>query len=283
MSEISRLHIRRYWFGVEDENTVASTVLLMERDRLDQYRAALDFTEARFSGVFSGITGTYRGHRLSVIYSIGPAHVADCVSFLSYGCGVKRFIATGSIGGLSAGMGDIVITSSCTTQDGFSLAVFASEAEHDAALGRIVRIEMPDLSPLPDSVHLQTRETFGCEIRRGPIFTVPAVCVEEREHIQEIKNRGYIALDLETGPFLGACRRAGVEGFGIHWVTDLPLERSFYYQYDGKPGSHRERPDKETQTVAQYATPDPPNPRGPYLIAEHANIADQRRGYLHRF
>ena len=42
MIEIPKSYIRKYWFGTDDVDAVAHTVLLMERDRLEQYKAALD-------------------------------------------------------------------------------------------------------------------------------------------------------------------------------------------------------------------------------------------------
>lgn len=237
--------IRRYWFGVDDPEAVADTVLLMERDRLEQYKAALYLTLNQFQGVFRGITGLLGGRRLSVVYSIGPAHVADCVSFLAYGFGVKRFLATGSVGGLNAGMGDIILAQSVTSQDGFSLALFPDTVQVDPALGYLVHLEMPGTLTMSAATRAAIRESFGCDIHTGTVFTVPAVCLEDEAGLREIKQRGYLALDLETGPFLAACRRAGAWGGCIHWVTDLPLERSFYYQYDGDPEIIRQDTEKK--------------------------------------
>ena len=232
---VPRSHVRRYWFGVDDEHAVSDTVLLMERDRLDQYKAALDVTELQFKGVFSGITGRYNGRRLSVVYSIGPAHVADCVNFLAYGFGPRQFVATGSIGGLAADVGDIVVSNSCSTQDGFSLAVMPEIVRFDKTLGAVVDFAMPGSRVVPRPVSDRVSAAFNCEIHYGKIFTVPAVSLEDADRLREIAGRDYIALDLETGPFLAACAHNHVDGFCIHWVTDLPLTRSFYYQYDGDP------------------------------------------------
>jgi uridine phosphorylase len=233
--EVPQAHIRKYWFGVDDEDAVADTVLLMERDRLEQYKAALDLTECHFKGVFSGITGRYNGRRLSVVYSIGPAHVADCVNFLAYGFNIKQFIATGSIGGLNADMGDIVVSNSCSTQDGYSLAMLPAAVRSDETLGAYVDIAMPGSPVVPPIVVESVSATFDCGIRYGKLFTVPAVSLEARDRLRTIRDREYAALDLETGPFLTACTHNKVQGLCIHWVTDLPLSRSFYYQYDGDP------------------------------------------------
>jgi uridine phosphorylase len=242
---IHKSHIRKYWFGLDDVNAMADTVLLMERDRLEQYKAALDFTLGHFHGVFNGITGVLNGTKLSVIHSIGPAHIADCVCLLVEGFGIKRFISTGSIGGLSTEMGDIVISNECATQDGFSCTVYHDEVQYHGAFGYIVEIKMPELITISDAIRARIKEAFDCEIKSGPIFTVPAVSLEDEERLTQIKNRGYIALDLETGPFLGACRYKNAQGFCVHWVTDLPLERNFFYQYDGDPEIIEQDKDKK--------------------------------------
>lgn len=232
---ISKSYVRKYWFGVDEVDAVANTVLLMERDRLEQYKAALDLTWNSFQGVFAGLTGLYNGRRLSVVYSRGPAHVADCVSFLAYGFGVRCFFSTGSVGGLATEMGDIVISNACATQDAFSYASYPDEVRYEQPLGYTVEIKMPQSLTLSDAIRHKLKEAFDCDIKYGAIFTVPAVSLEDDTQLNEIKNRGYVAVDLETGPFLAACQRSNAQGVCIHWVTDLPLERSFYYQYDGAP------------------------------------------------
>jgi len=232
---IPKAYVRRYWFGVDDAGGVADIVLLMERDRLEQYQGALDFTLNRFQGVFSGLTGIYNGKKISIVYSISPAHIADCVNFLTYAFDVQHIISTGSVGGLAAEMGDIVISNTCTTQDTFSCSVYPDEVRYEPSLGYLVGIKMPQSLVISETISSKVREAFNCNILLGPIFTVPAVSLENSEQLNQIKSSGHIALDLETGPFLAACSRSGTQGFCVHWVTDLPLERSFYYQYAGDP------------------------------------------------
>jgi len=220
---------------MEETGGMAETVLLMERDRTEQYQAALDVTERRFEGVFRGITGRYGGKKLSIVYSIGPAHVADCVSFLVQGYNVKRLIATGSIGGLSTDMGDVIVTNECATQDGYSLTVFGDEVTTHSKLGRMVKLGGARPIGVSETAQETLRRAFACNVHTGPVFTVPAVSVEDQDCLVEIKRLGYVALDLETGPFLSACRRQSVSGACVHWVTDLPLQRDFYYKYHGDP------------------------------------------------
>lgn len=235
--KIEKIYTRKYWFGVEHESEVADIVLLMERDRLDQYQSALDITFNHFKGVFKGLTGQLGPHRISVIYSIGPAHIADCVNFLASGFHVNRIFSTGSIGGLSSEMGDIVISNSCASQDGFSRITFPGNIKYDNQLGEMVELFMPSFKCPDISTDMQNslKQLFNCCIHKGILFTLPAVSIEDHELMQCIKDRGYIAVDLETGPFLAACHKNKIEGLCIHWITDLPLEKNFYYQYYGDP------------------------------------------------
>ena len=55
--KIRKSYIRRYWFGTDEVDAIADTVLLMERDRLEQYKTALNITLGHFHGVFNGLTG----------------------------------------------------------------------------------------------------------------------------------------------------------------------------------------------------------------------------------
>lgn len=230
---VPKHYIHKYWFGVENPEEIADIVLLMERDRIDQYKASLDITLNDFHGVFKGITGILHDKRISVIYSIGPAHIADCVNFLAYAFTVKKLISTGSIGGLSTEMGDIVISNNCATQDAFTSTIFVDEIQKDKYFGSFVEIKMPNRPKLSTDSIEKNCHLFNCKVHYGDIFTVPAVSLENENKLKAIKKKGYIAVDLETGPFLAACRYNNIEGICIHWVTDLPLERNFYYQYYG--------------------------------------------------
>ena len=115
------------------------------------------------------------------------------------------------------------------------MATFPNESRIDKKLGRLVEIDMGHPFAVSDQVRASTWEAFGCKVHLGRLFTVPAVSLEDDEFLREIHARGFIGLDQETGPFLAACQRAEVEGACVHWVTDLPLTRSFYYQYRGDP------------------------------------------------
>ena len=136
-------HIRKYWFGINNTEDIASIVLLMERNRLEQFKAALDVTKVQFKGVFEGITGSYNGKDFTIIHSISPSHIADCVTFLSQGFRVSQFISTGSVGGLRTSMGDIIVSNSCSTQDGYSLSVYSQNCQTIPGLGQMVDISLP--------------------------------------------------------------------------------------------------------------------------------------------
>lgn len=217
--------IRQHWFGADSAASIASNVLLMERNRLSQYQSALDSTTGNFRGVFEGITGTIDGFELSIVYSVGPSHIADCVEFLCAAFDIRRLFATGSVGGLSAEVGDVVVVDRCTTMDGYSLAHYDTASRLDDELGRVVDLV-----------------SVGASAANGRMFTVPSVSWETDGRMRRLRDLGYVGVDLETGPFLAACGRLGVPGAGIHWVTDTPLTRSFYFAHEGDADEvHRQR------------------------------------------
>jgi uridine phosphorylase len=208
--------IRKHWFGLDSASSIAPDVLLMERNRLSQYQSALDWTTKSFRGVFEGITGAVSGREISILYSIGPAHIADCVEFLTAAFDIRQLVATGSVGGLSSKVGDVLLIDGCTTMDGYSLAHFESRTEEE--WGRVVDIES-----------LRGGEPAG------RMFTVPSVSWETEERMKRLRDLGYIGVDLETGPFLAACKRRGVPGSCVHWVTDTPLDHDLYFLHEGDP------------------------------------------------
>ncbi len=226
--------VRKHWFGLDSAEPMAPVVLLMERDRVSQYQAAFDWTSASFDGVFRGVTGTIDGQRLSVVHSLGPAHVADCVEFLTATCEVRRLFATGSVGGLSAEVGDIVEISAATTMDGYTLAHEAGTAREEPGIGRVVDVDGGATTGSGGGTH-----PGGATGDR--MFTVPSVSWETDERMLRLRELGYLGVDLETGPFLAACRRSGVPGSCVHWVTDTPLERSFYFAHEGDPEAVRKQ------------------------------------------
>ena len=234
---MTRDTIRRHWFGIEGPHDLGSVVLLMERDRIDQYRGALDWTHRHFSGVFSGITGEYQGLRMSVIYSIGPAHIADCVEFLSATFdGVKLLISTGSVGGVLASVGDFVMATACTSCDSYSLGEAAEAVIRDEVLGFVTEVRAVGTPDLTGITLTENPKLQGYSLQMGKIFTAPSVSWESRERISQLEKYGYAAVDLETGPFLSASRKVDVPAVCLHWVTDRPLDHDFYVRFETETG-----------------------------------------------
>jgi uridine phosphorylase len=234
--------IRGIFIGAMTGDVIADTVLVMERDRVQQCIGALDSVEHHFgqgygglssgNGVFHGITGSYRDLRLSVIYSIGPAHVGDCVTFLVNYFDVTRLFATGSVGGIgSTAIGDIIVTNRVTTQDGLSFVLNSKDVVKDPVLGYQVEVNMGRTLTVSSTV-CQPPVIGGTVHVNKSVYTIPAVCLETPERLAQIRKAGYAAIDLETGPFLSACKAGGIDGAVIHWVTDLPETFSFYYSGD---------------------------------------------------
>jgi purine-nucleoside phosphorylase len=136
---------------------------------------------------------------------------------------------------LDVEIGDLIVASSCMTMDAYSLAHLRDEAYNDSELGMIVEVNRAEQPRIPLALRSQLAQDFACAIHVGRVFSVPAVSWETEEALRSLQKRGFIGVDLETGPFLAACRRTGMEGLCIHWVTDEPLRRDFYYHYEGDP------------------------------------------------
>lgn len=228
-------YIRKYWFGVETGEELAPNILLMEQDRLEQYKGAMDSVSYQFQGVFKGVTGKWKERRVSVVYSLGPGHIADCVTFLSIAAPISRIFCCGTIGGIHAETGDIIVTNSCCAQDGFSLVKLHRNIQYDSILGPYVQLQPSETLALDPEIIAPIEKEFACRVSGGSIFTAPAVSIEDRLRMNRIKELEFTGIDLDTGPFLSASKMCGLRAAVLHWVTDLPMERDFYYPYYGNP------------------------------------------------
>jgi purine-nucleoside phosphorylase len=231
--QIPRHHIRRHWFGIDSSEHMADTVLLLKRNRLDDYKAQLDTVTHEFEGVFPGISGTFRGKLVSIVFCDGPAHLADCVNFLCDGFDIQRVVSAGTVGGLKMEIGDMIVSNSCITQDGYSLTTLSERIRYDDVVGPTVKVEIPSRFSLPASLIQRLQQVYGMKVRTGKLFTVAAIALESEEWLQRMISLGSCAVDLGSGSFLTAALLQGVEACCLHWVTDTPLQRNFYYRFAG--------------------------------------------------
>jgi purine-nucleoside phosphorylase len=226
--------VSQYAFGVRPDR-IGEIVILMERDRIEQYKGAFDrvLYELR-GGVYHGITGFIEDKEVSAIFSKGPCDIGDCVSFLAMSrTKCQTIFSTGSIGGLGRNVevGDLIIARDAIGNDGYSLF-------HARQCGRQIRgyfdnIVYPN-GEIINSISNPVKEAaldYNVNYHLGRLFTIPGVSLENDDFLREIINNGCIAIDMETAPFYAACQIHGFNSAAIHWVTDLPLTRNFFYRF----------------------------------------------------
>ncbi|MHA2239561.1 MAG: phosphorylase family protein [Candidatus Hodarchaeales archaeon] len=209
----------------------------MERDRTEQYKGAFEKVKYELKGgVFHGITGTIADTEVSAIYSKSPADIADCVAFLGMSkTKCNTIFSTGSIGGIGdkVEMGDFVIGEDAVGNDGYSqfnarkrgiiLKDFFSNIIHPRG----------NVADLVQKCVQEKVEEFSVHFHRGRIFTIPSVSLETKKLLKNAVNNKCLAVDMETAPFYAACNEHNFNSLVIHWVTDLPLSRSFFYKFTG--------------------------------------------------
>jgi nucleoside phosphorylase len=220
----------RHAFGVTPEQ-IGEVAILMERDRTEHYKGAFDRVLHEIKGgVYPGVTGTLSGVTVTAIYSKGPADIADCVAFLAQSeTRCRTVFSTGSIGGLgpAVGMGDFVLVDDAVGNDGYSrFLAWRDGVDGPGLFGNIIPATGPAIDAL-EPVVADVVSGYKVQAHRGRIFTTPGVSLEAPAFLEEIVAQGAIAIDMETAQFYAACREYGMASGAFHWVTDLPMTRSF--------------------------------------------------------
>lgn len=235
--------ISQHAFGVCPEK-IGEIAVLMERDRIEQYKGAFDkvLHELR-GGVYYGITGLVNGREVSAIYSKGPSDIADCVAFLSMSeTKCRTIFSTGSIGGLghNVDMGDFVMADSAIGDDGYSQ--FLARQRGQTIDGFFDNVVYPNgnVLDLTENAVREVAQEYRVNSYRGRLFTTPGVSLENDEFLREIVRNGCIAIDMETAQFYAACQQYGFKSAAVHWVTDLPLTRNFFYRFHNPEQARRD-------------------------------------------
>ena len=141
--------------------------------------------------------------------------------------------STGSIGGLGdyVEMSDFVMADSAVGNDGYSQFLARQRGETiDGFFGNIV-YPNGNVLDLTESAVREVAQEYGVKSHRGRLFTTPGVSLENDEFLREIVRNGSIAIDMETAQFYAACQQYGFKSATVHWVTDLPLTRNFFYKF----------------------------------------------------
>jgi nucleoside phosphorylase len=232
------LIVCQHAFGVVPDR-IGAIAILMERDRTEQYKGAFDkvLYEIR-GGVYSGVTGLVSGTPVSAIYSKGPADIADCVAFLGMSkTACRTVLSTGSIGGLgdNVGMGDFVLATEAIGHDGYSQFIAREKGlRFPRRYDNVLQPRGDVVTAITDTVACVARE-YGVRAHSGRIFTIPGVSLESEALLDDLLGNGCIAIDMETSQFYAACHEWEFDSAAVHWVTDLPLTRSFFEWFRDPP------------------------------------------------
>lgn len=230
--------ISRYAFGV-DPGKIGEISLLLKVDRVEQFKSTFDKLLYELKGgVFNGLTGIISGREISVIYSKGPACIADCVAFLGMAkTKCHTIISTGSVGGLDEqiNIGDLVIANETIANDGYSL--FEARKEGTFQTGFFENIVKPRgdiINLIEDSVKEEAKK-IKVRYHKGKLFTIPGVSLESEEFLKEILSNNCISIDMGSSQFYTACQKYNFNSAVISWVTDLPLTKSYFYNLKVNP------------------------------------------------
>lgn len=226
--------ISQHFFGVYPEK-IGEIVIIVGKNRIEQYKGSFDkvLHEVR-GGVYYGITGLVNGREVSAIYARGPSDIADCVAFLSMSeTKCHTIFSTDSIGGLgpNVDMGDFVMVDSAIGNDGYSQFLARQRGETiDGFFGNVVYPNGNVLDLIENAVR-EVAQEYGVNSHRGRLFTTPGVSLENDEFLKEIVQNGGIAIGMRAAQFYAACQQYGFKSAAVHWVTDLPLTRNFFYRF----------------------------------------------------
>jgi len=227
--------ICQHAFGVFPDK-IGEIVVLIERDRIEQYRGTFDkLTIELKGGIYPGITGILNGIEISIIYSKGPADIADCIAFLAMSkTKCHTLFSTGSVGGLGSniGVGDFILVDSAIGNDGYSQFLAKLRDEHPKGFFNNYSYPNGNVIEMIEHAVIKVVQEYKVKSHTGRIFTIPGVSLENSDFLKEIVNSGCIAIDMETAQFYAACTRYNFNSAAIHWVTDLPLTRNFFYRFN---------------------------------------------------
>ncbi len=164
-----------------------------------------------FAGWRKGFSGTHKGHPLSVIVpGMGPCAAGDAVIFLKY-TGCTTIIYSGAAGGFAkCSLGDVLVPTKAVIGEGFSQ--YYTEAKEI----------------FPDRELLETvrKKYLGERIHFEPIFTIDSIAAQKKDLLLELERKGVAGIDIETSAIFTASSYCNTSCVAIHYISDLPLERS---------------------------------------------------------
>lgn len=197
----------RIFFGCSPEDI--HPVCLLTFSYTSYHELLEDVTE--FSGWRKGFTGTYRGHKMSVIIpGMGSTAAGDTVAFLKY-VNCKTIIYSGAAGGFGAcDLGDIIVPTKAVIGEGFSQYY----------------TRMREVTPDNELLQRVRKSYAGERIHFKPIFTIGSIAAQRRNLLLELERQGMGCIDIETSAIFTASSFFSISSIAVHFISDLPLKRS---------------------------------------------------------
>lgn len=210
-----------HWFGTSASERSASSCLISERIRTDNYLRVIPGAELSLDGVYPTVFGKVKGELIAIIQGVAPSYLRDAVHYSREYLHASRMVFLGTGGALSGAVGDFVLPESACLID---------------ELGRTVGSQAPSWSRAElERAASAVQGLLGAERARalvGRAATVPGVSWETRSRLVNLRADGVELVTLDTFHFFAACQSAGLAGLACQWVTDEPLTGKFVWSDD---------------------------------------------------
>ena len=201
------------------------------------------FQEGNVSSLFSEIepSGTFyrashKGQAFSYCHPLFGAPMVAMYTEILAELGVRNIVACGYVGGLGAGMeiGSYAIPTAATGLDGCTKERFPQHASFEGSAAVVGALQ--DL--MGES---------GARFQSGKIVSIDALMLENDRMIQDFREQGFQAIDLETACLYSLGAHLGMQVASLHIVSDNPVRKWI------DPGRHHEASFGEQVKVALEA------------------------------
>lgn len=179
------------------------------------------FQEENFRSLFSQILpsgtfyrATYQGQALSYCHPLFGAPMVAMYTEILAELGIKNIVACGYVGGLGTNMdiGSYMISSAATGLDGCTKERFPQHTSFEAS--SVVTAALQNLM-----------EESGAQFQSGKIVSIDALMLEDDRMIQNFKEQGFQAVDLETACLYSLGAHLGMQVASLHIVSDNPAQK----------------------------------------------------------
>jgi purine-nucleoside phosphorylase len=159
-----------------------------------------------------GFTGTFKGKPVSIMGSgMGMPSISIYAHELFDYYAVEQIIRVGTCGGLLADMrvGDLVLASAASTDSAMNRQHFSGWDFAAAADFELLR-----------RVHDKAVQT-GLKIRTGSVFASDWFYHPDKEFIDKVQKKGFLALDMESAALYALAQQHGKRALTILSVSDV--------------------------------------------------------------